>query len=105
MREMEALILCHSVMVVMRPMAKSMRYILSSALPKESSAGSTPVPLRMPSAARAMLSKRLIEVRTMAGMMAMDISKQLQLPRATPRSRPEPYRPKTCRKPRDQRSL
>ena len=61
MREMEALILCHSVMVVMRPMAKSMRYILSSAPPKESSAGSTPVPLRMPSTARAMLSKRLIE--------------------------------------------
>ena len=32
----------------------------------------------------------------MAGMMAMDISTQLQLPRAAPRSRPEPYRPKTC---------
>ena len=90
LREMEALILCHSVMVVMRPMAKSMRYILSSAPPKESSAGSTPVPLRMPSAARAMLSKRLIEVRTMAGMMAMDISKQEKLPRKMPRRRRAP---------------
>ena len=76
---------CHSVTVVMPPSTSSVAKMLPIHSSRERRANHTPAPCISPSIVSVMLASRHRDVRTKAGRMDMDISKQLQLPRAAPR--------------------
>ena len=79
-----------SVTVVIAPITKSVRYMLSSICPRDCSAMRMLPPVQTPQTASARLLAMLTVERTNAGMMAIDMSKHEKFPRRTPPSRRVP---------------
>ena len=91
-------------MVVMPPHHEEEQVGVHHRLQQREHRPKKPAPLQKVSAKTAIFTTRLMEVRMMAGMMFMHMSKQAKPPgRKIPRSSCVPYLPKTWRYPLAQR--